>query len=425
LIGQDVLTKRQTWIAVLVLLVLYTLNSADRFVIAVVIEPIKHEFQLSDTQLGAVGGLAHAIAYSAFVIPIGYLLDRFNRVKLLAGMLAIWSVITACGAFATGFWSLFLMRMGVGAAESASSPGSQSLIASYFPIKQRSSAMGVVFSGAAMGTGLIFAIGGPIAAHWGWRAVFLVAGIPGILLAIYMWFNLPEPPRRVIAKDVSPPPSMWQVSNYFFRTSPVLLIALGTTIASMNLTSVWVWISPILIRQQGFSLVQAGLIVGVAAGVIKFASTLLSGFLGDWIARGQVRKLWVVPTTALALSFPFALIIATTSSQIIAGFMVLLLGMTLGTHHAAPKSVIMTLVPEEMRGRVAAIEQLMVNLLGAAAGPLITGMISDRLGGPNSVGIALAATVSLNLVAAFFYWKAMHRLENAPVPPVAGDAAAI
>ncbi len=93
------------------LLGLYILHSVDRYVIAVVLEPIKHEFGFSDTQLGMIGGLAHALAYSVCVLPVGWLLDRVNRVRLLAVMLATWSSITALGALATGFWPLFLMRM--------------------------------------------------------------------------------------------------------------------------------------------------------------------------------------------------------------------------------------------------------------------------------------------------------------------------
>lgn len=406
-----VLSERARWMAVLMLLGLYILHSVDRYVIAVVIEPIKHEFKLSDTELGAVGGLAHAIAYSAFVLPVGWLLDRWNRVKVLSAMLGLWSVVTAFGAFATGFWFLFLMRMGVGAAETASSPGSQSLIASLFPIRKRASAMGVVFSGTAIGTGLVFAIGAPVAQHWGWRYVFLLAGLPGILLALLMWFKFPEPERNFDGSKQHTAIPMLQVAKVFLSSKALVLTSLGSTIAAMNIVSVWTWISPILIREHHYSLAQAGMIVGVAAGVLKFASGFLSGFLGDWIAKGRLNRMWIVPTAALVLTAPISFGIAFAPSQLVAGALVMLLGLSLGTHYAAPKTVIMTVAPDNMRGSVAAMEQLMVNLIGAALGPLLTGMISDKLGA-NNVGIALAATVSINVIGGICYWLAMRDLDN-------------
>lgn len=411
--SDSVVSPRARWTAAVVLFLLYVLHTVDRYVISVVIEPIRHAFDLTDTQLGAVGGLAHAIAYSVFVLPVGWLLDRTNRVKLLAGMLGLWSCITAMGAFATGFWYLFIMRMGVGAAESASSPASQSLVASLFPLKERASAMGLVFSGTALGTGLIFAIGGLVAEHWGWRAVFLIAGVPGILLALVMWLTMKEPPRSVEGSKMEKPPPMWKVGLFVFKSPPIIFVTIGSTIAAMSVGSVWTWITPILIRQQDFSLAQAGLIVGVAAGVVKFASTVFSGFLGDWIAKGRIERLWIVPTGALTLSVPVAFGLAIAPSQWVAVVLVMVLGLFLGTHYAAPKTVVMSVAPAHMRGSVAAIEQLAINLIGVAIGPLVTGIISDRLGGENSVGWALAATLSLNLIGALCFWLAMRGAASA------------
>ncbi len=420
----DSLSERARWMGVAMLFCLYTLHSVDRYVIAVIIEPLRHAFKLTDTELGAIGGLAHAIAYSACVLPVGWLMDRTSRVKLLAFMLGIWSAFTAIGALATGFWFLFLMRMGVGAAESASSPGTQSLIASLFPVKRRASAMGVVFSGTAVGTGLVFAAGGMVAAKWGWPAVFLMAGVPGMILAVIMWYYMPEPHRNSGGGTVETALPMRQVITYVLKTPPILWISMGSTIAAMNVASIWVWITPILIRQHEMTLTQAGLIVGGSAGILKFSSGFLSGFLGDWIAKGRINKLWIVPSTAMALTAPISLGIALAPSPTVAIVLVMCLGLCLGTHYAAPKTVIMTVAPDNMRGSVASIEQLMVNLIGVAAGPIITGMISDRLGGANAVGMALAGTVSINIIAALCFWQGMRKLNSASIYQLEEEAAA-
>lgn len=400
------------WAAAIVLLAVYTLHSLDRYVFGVVIEPLREEFGFTDAQLGAIGGTAHAIGFCACVLPVGWLMDRTNRVKLLAFMLGVWSLVSALGALAIGYWSLFLMRTIVGAAESATSAGTQSLVASIFPIKQRASAMGLVYSGLAIGTGLAFLVGGFVAQHFGWREVFLVVGIPGLLLAFYMWVRFPEPARNAQNEEVGHAIPMLQVGRFCLRSRVVSFNTIGLAIAAMNIASIWIWITPILVREHGFGLASAGLIVGISAGVLKFASTALSGFLADWVARGRVDRLWIVPSCALTLSVPIAFGIAFAPSPWIAAGLVFALGLMMGTHYSAPKAAIMTATPPHMRGSVAAIQELVANLFGAALGPLITGLISDKLGGPNSVSLALGATVSLNLVAAACFWIGIRRTRS-------------
>ncbi|WP_158637986.1 MFS transporter [Sphingomonas ginsenosidivorax] len=395
-------------------MIVYTLHSLDRYVFGVIIEPLRHEFHFTDSQLGAIGGTAHAIGFCVCVLPVGWLMDRTNRVKFLATMLGIWSAVSGLGALATGYWSLFAMRTVVGAAESSTAAGTQSLVASIFPAKERASAMGIVHSGLALGTGLAFVIGGFVAQHWGWRAVFLVVGLPGVILAALMWLRFPEPPKSNESSDAGQAVPMWQVAKFFVRTRAVFFNTIGLAIVAMNIASIWIWITPILVREHGFSLSAAGLVVGIAAGVLKFASTALSGFLADWIAKGRVDRLWVVPSCALTLSVPAAFGIAFAPSPAIAVVLVFVLGLTLGTHYSAPKAAIMTATPPRMRGSVAAMQELVANLGGAAIGPLITGIISDKLGGANSVSLALGATVSLNLVAAASFWFGIRGTSRSP-----------
>jgi predicted MFS family arabinose efflux permease len=361
-----------------------------------------------------------------FALPVGLLLDRVSRVKVLSVMLVIWSVLTAFGALASTYWQLFVFRMGVGGGESASSPGAQSLVASLFPVKERASALGVVFSGLAIGTGISLAAGGYIAEHWGWRAVFLVAGVPGVLLACVMWLVLNEPPRSHLQEASSAQPaSMLNVLAFVGRSPTVLLGTIGLSLATMSSASVWVWTIPILVRQHGMSLTEAGLIVGTAAGVVKLISTSGSGFLADWLAQGQIRRLWIVPSVALAFSFPVSIGLSLAPSGILVTTLVMVLGLTMGAHYSAPKSVIISAAPPTMRSSVAAFEELAVNLVGAA-GPLLVGLISDAVGGADSAARALAATLSLNVVAALFLWLSARSVPRSttavPDTPLVEDA---
>jgi len=398
---------------VAILTAMYTLHSVDRYVIAAVLQPIGEEFHVSDAKLGALSGLAHAIAFSAFALPMGWLLDRANRVKVLSIMLATWSGLTALGAGATGYTYLFAARMGVGAAESASSSGAQAIIAGMFPLKERSGAMGLVFSGLAIGTGLAFAVGGFAAQHWGWRSVFLLAGIPGLIVATIMWFFLKPPPQQgVELQEAHAAPPMWKVVLFALRSRPISFTTIGLTIATMSSASVWAWTAPILVRQHGFSFAEAGLIVGIAAGVVKFASTAGSGFLADWLAKGRLDRLWIVPTTAMVLSAPVAIAMALAPSKWLVIPLVMILGLTMGAHYSSPKTVIVSSAPDNMRGSVAAIEQLTINLIGGGVGPLLTGFISDQIGGKDSAAQALAATLSLNLIAGLLFWLATRRVSE-------------
>lgn len=394
------------WTAALFLFAVYVLHSLDRYVFGVVLEPIKNEFHFSDTQMGALAGSAHAIGFTLFVLPVGYLLDRANRVKMLSTMLAVWSTVTALCALATGYGSLFLMRAIVGAAESTTSAGTQSLVSSSFPVKMRASAMGMVYSGLAVGTGLAFVIGGYVAQHYGWREVFLIVGVPGVLLGLLMWFKFPEPVRDADNVEQAHAAPMWDVFKFFIRSRPVLFNSIGLAIVAMNIATVWVWITPVLVREQHVSLAWAGAVVGFAAGVMKFASAVLSGFLSDWIAKGRVDRMWIVPSIALTLSAPIALSISIAPNPTVAAVLVALLGLTLGTHYGSPKASMMTATPAQMRGSVGAMQELAANAFGALLGPLITGAINDQLGG-KSISLALGATVSVNIVAALAFWIAV------------------
>ena len=397
---------RTRWTAALFLFAVYVLHSLDRYVFGVVLEPIKHEFNFTDTQMGALAGSAHAIGFTLFVLPVGYLLDRTNRVKMLSTMLGVWSAVTALCAATTGYGSLFLMRAIVGAAESTTSAGTQSLVSSSFPVKMRASAMGMVYSGLAVGTGLAFVIGGYVAQHYGWREVFLIVGVPGVLLGLLMWRKSPEPVRDAENVEQAHAAPMWEVFKFFIRSRPVLFNSIGLAIVAMNVATVWVWITPVLVREQGFSLAWAGAVVGFAAGVMKFASAVLSGFLSDWIAKGRVDRMWIVPSVALTLSAPIALSISIAPNPTVAAVLVALLGLTLGTHYGSPKASMMTATPAQMRGSIGAMQELAANAFGALLGPLITGAINDKLGG-QSISLALGATVSVNVIAALAFWIAV------------------
>ena len=171
------------------------INIADRLIMSILMHDIKADFQLSDTQVGLLVGLAFALFYALMSFPIARWADIGNRKNILSLAVVLWSGMTALCGMAVGFYSLFLARLGVGVGEAGGSPPSYSLIADYFKPSERARANGVYMVGAALGTGGGLIIGGILGEMIGWRKTFLVLGIPGVLLGILFFFTIKEPQR--------------------------------------------------------------------------------------------------------------------------------------------------------------------------------------------------------------------------------------
>jgi MFS family permease len=199
---QDAPTSRPAWYMLAILILIYIMGSVDRAVPSVVVEPLKHDFGLTDAQIGMLGGFAYSVPYALAAVPGGWLLDRLDRRRFLALTTAVWSVLTMAGGIATSFITLIVARMGVGAAEAPASPGSLSLIGDLFPPQKRGTAVSLYYAGTAAGQFITFVIGGWLLIHFGWRSLFLIAGVPGLILAGLLMFTCREPVRGFFDRRV-------------------------------------------------------------------------------------------------------------------------------------------------------------------------------------------------------------------------------
>ncbi|MEA3132564.1 MAG: hypothetical protein QOG17_410, partial [Gammaproteobacteria bacterium] len=186
---------RGAWYALTIMLLVYSCHFLDRAVLSLVAEPVRKEFGLSDSQLGMLNGFAFGLMFAVAGIPIGLLVDRINRSRLLACMVFLWSSATALCGLAQSYLALLTGRMAVGAAEAGGAPTSLSLMSDYFPPRLRSTAVGFYYLGNAVGGLMIFLVGSRVAAQYGWRAALLVAAVPGIALAVVAFATLREPVR--------------------------------------------------------------------------------------------------------------------------------------------------------------------------------------------------------------------------------------
>src|SRR3954467_8855124 len=188
------------------LTIIYALNFLDRTIFNVLIEPIKKEFQLSDTMMGLLAGFGFALFYSLLGIPIARVADRLNRRNIVAVAFAFWGAMTFLCGMATSVTSLALARIGVGIGESAGTPASQSLVADLFNKNERPRALGIYAIGTYLGVFMGYFIGGWVNQHYGWRMAFFAAGLPGIALAAVLWLTISEPKRGAMAESFVPEP---------------------------------------------------------------------------------------------------------------------------------------------------------------------------------------------------------------------------
>lgn len=404
------------WYALALLATAYVCHSIDRQVIAVVIEPIKREFQVSDSGMGVLGGLAYTTAFALACLPMGWLIDRVRRRTLFSIILTIWSGLTVLCGFAGHYMTLLLMRMGVGAAEAGAQPLCLSLISDSFPVRERSTAIGLFYLSAAVGVASSFLIGGVVAAHFGWRAAFFVAGLPGIAVALLIILTLREPPRgRFDEQAHHGAATVGEVLVHVRRTPALIHLGIAMALTSLTVTALWVWATSLLIRVHGLPLGQAGVVVAAGAACSAIGS-VLCGRIADRLVTRSRRRLALVPLVTTLLCVPFGIGFAYAPSLPVALGCLFCTGIAMGGYLAPGYSMAMGLVSPGMRGIVAAAVQLVINLLGSGLGPVVVGLFSDAIGGEYSLRPALALTMLFNIWAAFHFWQAFRH------GPIQGDA---
>ncbi|MFI8683885.1 MFS transporter [Brevundimonas diminuta] len=413
------------WYTLIILTLVYVSNSIDRTVMSILIEPVKAEFQLSDSQLGVLTGLAFGLTYALAGLPMGWLIDRVNRTRLLAVVVAIWSVCTSICGFAQNYPALVMARLAVGASESAAAPTAMSMIADLFPRERRSTAMGIFWTSTAFGTATSLLLGGVIAANYGWRAAFFVAGVPGLILAVLIFLTVREPARErdLGGRADEPAPSPFQTLRFVCANPTVFHAFIGVGLASLAMSGVPVWAASFLVRTQGFTLPQAGLMAGLGVGLFGALGSLLGGPIGDRVVRRWgIQNLPVVPMTACVLACASGLVFALSGSLLVVALAFIVFEIVSRAFTAPAYAILVTGVEPRMRGVVVSSVQAVTNLIGYGVGPLVVGVVSDQVGGPHSLKFGIAAVMIFSLWSGLHFlaaWFAARRSQR-----FAGEAAA-
>jgi len=395
-----------------VLLLAYIFNFLDRQILGILAQPIKADLHLTDTQFGAIGGLAFALLYSVLGIPLAYLADKTSRSGVVAGALALWSGFTALCGTAHGYGQLFLYRLGVGIGEAGGVAPSYALIADYFPPERRARALAIFSLGVPLGLSMGTLIGAYIAHAINWRAAFVIMGIAGILLAPILRLVVRDVRRSATASAEVPLASVFPM---LARKPAFWLLAFGASCSSLCGYGLALWTPSILIRSFGLDLLSTGNF---------FASLVLIGgctgvFAGGWLAdrlggadRGWYARLPAIAWLVTAPMFTAGLF----APNLWMAWLLLLVPNALNILWLGPVSTaVQHLVPRPMRATASASFLLINNLIGLGVGPLLMGRLSDLFKasyGVDSLRYAAIACLGFYIIAAILALLAVKPLRK-------------
>ena len=416
-------TKVRSGGVVLTLLLLaYIFNFLDRTIVNILAESIIADLQLTDTQFGALTGLAFAILYSVLAIPLAMLADRTSRSRVIAGALAVWSGFTALCGTAANFWQLFVFRLGVGVGEAGGVAPSYALIADYFPPQRRARALAIFSLGIPLGLAAGTLIGAYLA-HWiNWRAAFVVMGIAGIILAPVMLLVVRDVPRS--SSKAVPGQSLFSTFPTVARKPTFWLMAFAASSSSLAGYGLAAWTPSVLARSFDLTLVERGhflasiFLIGGTAGV----------FAGGWLADrlGQSDRSWYarLPAIAWLITAP-TFVAGLLAPSLWLAWPLLLIPNALNILWLGPvTTAVQHLVPARLRATASASFLLINNLIGLGVGPTLIGALSDLFKerfGTEALRYAAVSVVGFYLIAALLMFFAIRRLktdwveeENAP-----------
>jgi MFS family permease len=416
---------RAGWYAVGVLWLGYICSFVDRQVLALLIEPIKQTLAIGDTQVSLLQGLAFGLFYALMGLPCGLLIDRYSRRAVIAGGVLLWSLATIACGFAVGFWMLFVARMLVGVGEATLSPGALSMLSDHFPRERRVLPISIYVSAGSFGGGLAMIAGGAAIA-WatahpyvlpggamleGWRATFVMVGLPGLLIAALL-LTVREPARRNEGGARARGTHAWSAAWVFMVERRALFLrhygafALFAWLAYAMLS----WAPTYFIRVHGWTLPEAGWRFGLVYLVGGFSGAIFGGlFAAALRRRGVVDANLRAAGWGCTLIVPFVIAAPLMANPWLA---LALLGVAIfftSFPSGASVTAISEVTPSALRGQVSAMYYLVMSFVGLAAGPLSVALCTDYLfHDPKRVGDSMAlVSAVIGPLAALLLWPAL------------------
>ena len=397
----------------------YTLSIMDRQLVAILVEPIRKEFVLKDWHMGLLSGLAFALFYTTLGVPLARLADRNNRVKIMAVSLLVWSAFTGLTGIAKTFVHLLIARVGVAVGEAGCNPAAYSLIGDYFEARRRATALSIFQMGGYIGSFLGLLLGGWVGHTYGWRAAFLLVGLPGIGVALLMKLTLRELPRGFsdpVRAVVEPPPVGKVVRDLLAKTSFVHL-AFAAALHNFAVYGVGNWYAAFLMRSHGMNVAKAGTILAICTVIGGAAGTYIGGMLSDRLAtrRHDSRYYLWVPALSLLIGFPLSQGVLFFDDTRIVIALLSPVVMCSAAYLAPSITATYGLVGIRERALASAVLLFIINLIGLGLGPLLAGIASDQLrqmflerGLTEAQALGAGLRWSLRIIVGINLWSAAH-----------------
>lgn len=384
-------SSTRAWVTVAILMVAYVLSFVDRQILNLLVEPIRRDLAINDTQMSLLMGLSFALFYTVCGIPLGRVADTRSRRGLIAIGVLFWSAATAACGMAKMYWQFLLCRIGVGVGEAALSPAAYSLIADSFPAERRATAISVYSMGVYLGSGLAFLVGGLViqfASAQGdvtlpvlgevrpWQLIFLILGVAGVLFTLLM-LAVKEPARRGVGAGVAVPLS--EVGRYIRANRRTVLLHnfgfAGLAFAGYGSAA---WVPTFYIRTYGWDAGQVGIVYGSIVAVFGCLGIVFGGRLADWMAKrgrsdANMRVGLYAAMGALPMVVLFPLMDTAFWASVLMAPTVFCLSMPFGVAPAA----IQEIMPNSMRGQASAIYLFVITLIGLGVGPTAVALVTD------------------------------------------------
>jgi MFS family permease len=399
------LRRDSPWLALILLTGVGTIGFIDRIVVNVLVEPLKQEFSLTDSQVSLMG-LAFAVLNVLVGIGVARVAERARRLTLTAAGTIFWSLATGACGMVTSWTQLLVSRVAVGLGEAIGLPGNQSVIADYFPANRRGLAMSVLLLSPPVGAFIGFVGGAWIAQNYGWQWTFILAAVPGVILGVLVHMFIKEPPRgRHDAEAGEEVPKLGAVIRRFALLPSARHLVAGSTLAAAIGFGLNFFFTSLMMRRFGLSIAEAGLYAGLIASLPAAASVVASGWLGDRLGAKNPGAYALIPGISILIggplyivaivqdSLPLLLGLVTVSAFLQFGY----LGITFAT--------LQNLMHSRMRATASALLNAIYAIAGGI-GPYVLGRMSDKLEASYGIGIGLAYAMAL--LSLVYLWAGAH-----------------
>ena len=425
------LHTRAAWWALILLTATYTFSFIDRQIINLLVDPIRTDLSLSDSQVSFLQGLAFVLPYVLLSIPLGRVVDRANRIRVLVIGILVWTISCVTCGMAKNFWQLGMARMGVGAGEASVTPASWSLLADYFPEDKRALPVSIFLMGPYLGAGLSLILGAEVVG-WAsglgtielpfagalapWQLTFMLVALPGLLM-VFLLPLLQDPPRTQRLTEAAEPLSWGEIAQYVWPRRGVFgAYLLGAPFIVLVLYALQAWVPSLLIRVHGLEIVEAGRYYGTIALVAGSAGVLSGPVAARWLAGRMDPAVAPLVTSISSTCLLIPVLVSAGLAESLTWTLVLITGASyLVTFPLALFATgLQSASPNEMRGLMAGCFVLSTNLIGLALGPTSVALASDYIfGSPQAVGSSLALVGGTVLpMAVFLLWRGLAAIKQ-------------